>query len=169
VKARIALIVGLALVLTFAGVKADDPVSTSVSFNREIIRIVQRKCEPCHFSGGLAMSLSNYREARAWGRAVREELVEHRMPPAIVARGYGRYETDPSLTAREMATFLTWLDGGMPQGDNADLPPRSTATEADVDAESSGALRMTVPSQTIPAGQELVVRRVTIDAGGAAG
>jgi hypothetical protein len=96
---------------------ADDPVSTNVSFNREIVRIIQRKCEPCHTAGGLAFSLSDYREARAWGRAIREELVEHRMPPPVVARGYGGYLSDPSLSTREMATFLTWLGGGMPRGD----------------------------------------------------
>src|SRR5947207_374229 len=108
--------------VAFARLDADDPVSTNVSFNREIVRIIQRKCEPCHAPGGLAIPLSDYRDVRAWGRAIREELVEHRMPPPIVARGYGRYETDPSLTAREIATFLAWLDGGMPRGDEADRP-----------------------------------------------
>lgn len=156
--------------LAFAPLEADDPVSTAVSFNREIIRIIQRKCEPCHASGGLAMSLSDYRDARAWGRAIREELVEHRMPPALVARGYGRYETDPSLTAREMATFLTWLDGGMPRGEDADLPPRPHAAGNSVDdIEDAASLRLPLPAQTVPAGEELVVRRVTIDAGAAAG
>ena len=81
----------IVFVIARAPLEADDPVSSSVSFNREIIRIIQRKCEPCHAPGGLSMSLSDYRDARAWGRAIREELVEHRMPPAIVARGYRRY------------------------------------------------------------------------------
>ena len=115
--------IALLLALFRVPLDADDPVSTNVSFNREIIRIIQRKCEPCHTPGGLAFSLSDYRDARVWGRAIREELVEHRMPPAIVARGYGDHESDPSLNAREMATFLTWLDGGMPRGDEADRPP----------------------------------------------
>jgi hypothetical protein len=105
---------------------ADDPVSTNVSFNREIVRIIQRKCEPCHTAGGLAFSLSDYRDARAWGRAIREELVEHRMPPPVVARGYGGYLSDPSLSTREMATFLTWLDGGMPRGDEKYCPLNSS-------------------------------------------
>jgi hypothetical protein len=168
--ARVLLPGALAYALAAAPLEADDPVSTAVSFNREIIRIVQRTCEPCHASGGLAMSLSDYRDARAWGRAIREELVEHRMPPALVARGYGRYETDPSLTAREMATFLTWLDGGMPRGDDADLPPRPyTAGDTVDDIEDAAGLRLPLPAQTVPAGEELVVRRVTIDAGAAAG
>ena len=150
--------------------EADDPVGTSVTFNREIIRIIQRKCEPCHAPGGLAVSLADYRDVRAWGRAIREELVEHRMPPAMLARGYGEYETDPSLNTREMATFLAWLDGGMPRGDDADRPVRSTGPEVAADPDGhDGALRMALPEQTVPAGEDLVVRRVIVDAGPAAG
>ena len=149
--------------------EADDPVGTSVTFNREIIRIIQRKCESCHTPGGLAMSLSDFRDARTWGRAIREELVEHRMPPAILARGYGEYETDPSLNAREMATFLTWLDGGMPRGDEADRPVQLTAANIPTDPESPAALRVALPAQAVPARENLVVRRVVVDAGAAAG
>src|SRR5262245_48935503 len=143
-------------------VRADDPVSANVSFNREIIRIIQRKCEPCHTTDGLAFSLSDYRDARAWGRAIREELVEHRMPPAIAARGYGGYLSDPSLNTREMATFLTWLDGGMPRGDDADRP-KTTEAGAAGDVES-GTVRLMLPAQTVPAGKNLILRRVTVDA-----
>jgi hypothetical protein len=108
-KSLYALLAGsIVLAAAVAPLEADDPVSTTVSFNREIIRIIARKCEPCHAPGGLAMSLSDYRDARAWGRAIREELVEHRMPPAIVARGDRRDQTDPSRNAREIATFHAW-------------------------------------------------------------
>ena len=141
---------------------ADDPVSTNVSFNREILRIIQRKCEPCHTTGGLAFSLSDYRDARAWGRAIREELVEHRMPPPVVARGYGGYLSDPSLNTREMATFLTWLDGGMPRGDEADRP-KANDTDAAGDV-GRASVRLSLPPQTVAAGENLVVRRVTVDA-----
>jgi hypothetical protein len=115
------------------------------------------------------MSLSDYRDARAWGRAIREELVEHRMPPAIVARGYGRYESDPSLNAREMATFLTWLDGGMPRGDEADRPVTTAAADAMEDVEASTGVRLSLPAQAVPAREDVVVRRVTVDAAAAAG
>jgi hypothetical protein len=167
----IAVAVGAAALLPAALVplEADDPVGTSITFNREIIRIVQRKCEPCHAQGGLAMSLSDFRDARAWGRAIREELVEHRMPPAILARGYGEYETDPSLNAREMATFLTWLDGGMPRGDEADLPARPARADIPAEPEGPGSVRVALPLQTVPARENLVVRRVMVDAGAAAG
>jgi hypothetical protein len=169
-KALSTIVVAMAvLAVAWAPLAADDPVSTNVTFNREIIRIVQRKCEPCHAAGGLAMSLSDYRDARAWGRAIREELVEHRMPPAILARGYGQYETDPTLNAREMATFLTWLDGGMPRGDESDRPATRVTADPLDDVDSGAGIRLSLPAQTVPAGQDLIVRRVTIGAGAAAG
>lgn len=170
VKSLGAVLAGAFLLITaWAPLEADDPVSTSVSFNREIIRIMQRKCEPCHAPGGLAIPLSDYRDVRTWGRAIREELVEHRMPPAIVARGYRRYQTDPSLNAREIATFLAWLDGGMPRGDEADRPPVAAAGDEAGTIDEGTGIRLALPAQTVAAGQGLVVRRVTIDAGAAAG
>jgi hypothetical protein len=167
----IAAAIGAAVLLSamWTPLEADDPVGTSITFNREIIRIIQRKCEACHTTGGLAMSLSDYRDARAWGRAIREELVEHRMPPAILARGYGEYETDPSLNQREMATFLTWLDGGMPRGDEADRPARPLPAGAAAEPEGPEPLRITLPAQTVPAREGLIVRRVIVDAAAAAG
>ena len=169
-KALCIIVVAMAvLAVARTPLEADDPVSTNVTFNREIIRIIQRKCESCHAAGGLAMSLSDYRDARAWGRAIREELVEHRMPPAIVARGYGQYETDPTLNAREMATFLTWLDGGMPRGDESDRPATRVTADPLEGIDSGAGIRLSLPAQTVPAGQDLIVRRVTIGAGAAAG
>jgi hypothetical protein len=154
VSKPIGVIAGAALLLALASfpLEADDPVSSNVSFNREVLRIIQRKCETCHASGGLAMSISDYREARSWGRAIREELVEHRMPPAMMARGFHRYEGDPSLNQREIATFLTWLDGGMPRGDEADRPRPLPLDVAGEIAQGAG-VRLPLPPQQVPAGR----------------
>ena len=168
-KAAAASAAGLLVVLAAAmtSVRAHDPVDINVSFNREVVRIMQRKCESCHAAGALSIPLTEYRDVRAWGRAIREELVEHRMPPAIVARGYGLYESDPSLNIREMETLLVWLDGGMPRGDDSDRPAPPAA--AHQHADPSASVTLTLPPQTLPAGEEVVVRRVTVDAGAAAG
>src|SRR5689334_14871115 len=93
-------------------VRADDPVSSSVRFNREIVRILQRRCIACHAPGRLSIPLVNYRDVREWGRAIREEVVEQRMPPSTAAPGYGRFENALGLTFRETTTLLSWLDGG---------------------------------------------------------
>ena len=164
-----AVAAGLSVVIAGAmtPARAHDPVDINVSFNKEIVRIMQRKCEPCHAPGALSIPLTDYRDVRPWGRAIREELVEHRMPPAIVARGYGLYESDPGLNIREMETMLVWLDGGMPRGDDADRPAAPAAAHRHADPPAS--VTIALPPQTVPAREALVVRRVTVDAGAAMG
>lgn len=143
-------------------VGADDPVSSSVRFNREIIRILQRRCLSCHAPGALAMPLVAYGDVRAWSRAIREEVVEQRMPPSTAAQGYGRFENAPGLTARETATLLTWLDGGMPRGEERDLPASLEAVTGETPSDPAD-VRIDLPEQPVPALEDLVIRRVTID------
>jgi hypothetical protein len=153
------LAVGSALVFAGTSVRTDDPISSNVRFTGEVIRIFARKCEPCHASNGLSMPLSTYRDARAWGRSIREEIVEQRMPPWPAARGYGRFRNDLSLSARETMTVLSWIDGGMPRGDDKDLPNVAPAAEA-----AAPDLRIALPPQRIPALADHYVQRVTLPA-----
>lgn len=153
----------IALVTLSERVRSDQPVTSSVRFTRQIMPIMERKCLPCHAPGGLAISLANYREVRAWGRAIREEIVEQRMPPSLAAPGYGRFENELALTAREETTMLMWIDGGMPRGDARDLPPQLTpGGDASGDPPDR---RFDAPAQTVPAEEEFLIRRVTIETG----
>jgi len=148
-------------------VRTDEPISSSVTYNREVYRIFESRCLACHASDGVAMPLGTYREARPWARAIREELIEGRMPPWTAAAGYTPFANDIGLSSRELATMLTWTDGGTPRGDDRDLPARAGGHRhsAAVDADE----RLDLPPQQVPAGEEHVIRRVTIDPGAAAG
>ncbi|HXH07662.1 MAG TPA: cytochrome c [Vicinamibacterales bacterium] len=165
-------IVALAVCCAAAGIGlgpaySDEPVSSSVTFNREIIRIFDRKCLPCHAPDGVAMSLAAYHEARPWARAIREELIEQRMPPWRAAPGYAALANDLSLSARELTMILTWADGGAPRGDDRDRPrPRNASMPA---AAHRADLTLPLPVQRVPAGTGDIVRRVTVEAGPAAG
>jgi hypothetical protein len=103
------------------------------------------------------------RRARLWARAIREELVEGRMPPWRAASGYGALANGIGLTSRELTMILTWTDGGAPRGDDRDLPRR--AVDHQHDAPVIPAQRLELPAQRIPAGEAHVIRRVTIDPG----
>jgi hypothetical protein len=103
--------------LFFCGVAllAHDPISTKVTWEREIGPIVQARCVSCHSPGGRApMPLTTYEEARPWARAIREEVLTRRMPMWHVVRGYGDFSNDPSLSPFEVALFAAWADGGAP-------------------------------------------------------
>jgi len=124
-RGRVALIV-----LTFAFclfpiafVSAHEPITTRVRFNKEVIRTLQRSCLGCHHPGGVAMSLATYEEARPWAKAIKEEVLEKRMPPWHAVKGYGEFRNAPSLTQRDVDVLVNWVEGGAPKGDDKDLPP----------------------------------------------
>ena len=48
--------------------------------------------------------------------AIKEEILEKRMPPWGAASGYGHFANDMSLTGREISLILSWADGGAPSG-----------------------------------------------------
>ncbi len=92
------------------------PITTKIVFNREIAQIFQKKCFQCHTDGNVAMALTTYKEARPWAVAIKEEILERKMPPWSAASGYGHFSNDLSLTAREISLILSWADGGAPSG-----------------------------------------------------
>jgi len=84
--------------------------------------VLQRSCLGCHHLGGIAMSLATYDEARPWAKAIKEELLEKRMPPWHAVKGYGEFRNAPSLTQRDVDVIVNWVEGGAPKGDEKDLP-----------------------------------------------
>jgi hypothetical protein len=108
-------VAGLSVLLTTGSLLAHDPITTKVSWDREIAPIVQARCVSCHAPGGSAMSLATYKDARPWARAIREEVLARRMPKWPIARGYGDFTNDPSLSPFEIALITAWVDGGAPE------------------------------------------------------
>ena len=108
--------------LPFAFASAHEPITTKVRFNKEVVRILQRNCTSCHHEGGAAMSLASYEEARPWAKAIKEEILERRMPPWHAVKGYGEFLNAPALTQHEIDLIVNWVEGGAPKGDEKDLP-----------------------------------------------
>lgn len=68
------------------------------------------------------MSLATYDEARPWAKAIKEEVLEKRMPPWHAVKGYGEFRNAPPLTQRDVDVLVNWIEGGAPKGDDKDLP-----------------------------------------------
>lgn len=68
------------------------------------------------------MSLASYEEARPWAKAIKEELLEKRMPPWYAVRGFGEFRNAPRLTQRDVDAIVNWVEGGAPKGDAKLLP-----------------------------------------------
>jgi hypothetical protein len=106
--------------LTLATLGGHDLITTRVTWNAEVSRIVQARCVSCHSAGGRApMPLTSYKEARPWARAIKEEVLTRRMPKWHAVRGYGAFSNDPSLSSFEIALIAAWVDGGAPEGSPA--------------------------------------------------
>ncbi len=111
------------LPFAFSTSSAHEPITTKVRFNKEVIRILQRNCLTCHHAGGIApWSLVTYDEARPWAKAIKEEILEKRMPVWHAARGYGEFRNAPELTQHEVDLIVNWVEGGAPKGDDKDIP-----------------------------------------------
>jgi hypothetical protein len=105
------------IVFALALADAHDPITTRVTWNGEISRIVEARCIKCHAPDGPGpMSLTTYDAARPWARAIKEETLTRRMPKWQAVRGYGDFRNDPSLSAFEIALISAWVDGGAPRG-----------------------------------------------------
>jgi hypothetical protein len=104
-------------------ISAHEPITTKVRFNKEVVRILSRSCLGCHRPGGIApMSLATYEEARPWAKAIKEEMLEKRMPIWHAVNGYGHFRNAPPLTQREVDIVVNWVEGGAPKGDDKDIP-----------------------------------------------
>ncbi len=115
----------LLLVALAGAASAHDVITTKITFDREIIRIVQARCASCHREGGSAFSLLTYSEARPWAKAMQEEVLERRMPPWGAVKGFGDFRNDQALTPEQIELVADWVEGGAPEGEPKDLPEPS--------------------------------------------
>ena len=96
---------------------AHDVITTPITFSREISRLIYNRCARCHHAGGAAFSLMTYAEARPWAAAIKEEVLERRMPPWGAVKGFGEFKDDQGLTQEEIGLIAEWVEGGAPEGD----------------------------------------------------
>ncbi len=94
-----------------------DVITTPITFSREISRLVYGHCARCHRPGGSAFSLMTYAEARPWAAAIKEEVLERRMPPWGAVKGFGEFKDSQGLTQEQIELIADWVEGGAPEGD----------------------------------------------------
>src|SRR5262245_601726 len=102
--------------------RAHDIITTPVTWHREISRIFYSRCVSCHHEGGTAFTLTEYKESFPWRTAIKEEVLERRMPPWGAVKGFGDFRNDQALTPEQLELLTSWSQGGSPEGDPKDLP-----------------------------------------------
>src|SRR5258708_1249746 len=104
------------------GAQAHDIITTTITFDREIARIVVTHCASCHHEDGPAFSLMTYNASRPWAVAIKEETLTRRMPPWGAVKGFGDFRNDQSLTQEQLDLITSWVDGGVPEGEEKVRP-----------------------------------------------
>ena len=101
-------------------------VEAQVTFTKDVAPILQNKCQMCHRPDTFApMSLLTYEDVRPWAKAIKEKVITRIMPPWYIDKNVGirHFKDDASLSDEQIATIVTWVDGGAPKGNPADMPP----------------------------------------------
>jgi len=127
-----------------------DIITTSITFTRDISRIVNNHCASCHHPGGTAFSLMTYSDARPWAVAIKEEILRRRMPPWGAIKGFGEFRNDTALTPEEMERIVSWTDGGVPEGEPKDMPPPPKSLEPETYRHLKGELSANGDSAEFP-------------------
>ena len=99
------------------------------------------------------MSLLTYEETRPWARSIKQKVLAREMPPWFIDKNVGvqHFSNDRSLTDDEIATIVTWVDAGAPQGNPADMPPPRQFPDAETWQIGKPDLIVTLPKDFVVA------------------
>ena len=119
--------IGLAALFTaVVAVSAPAPKDSgsNVTFNKDVLPILQKNCQNCHRPGEVApMSLITYQDARPWAKAMKAAVVTQKMPPWFMDAKYDSHFSDVRrLSEADTKTLSAWADNGAPEGDVKDQP-----------------------------------------------
>src|SRR5713101_3520998 len=85
--------------------------SEAVTFNNQVVRVLQRKCQICHHDGDIApFSLVTYSQASLFAEAMREATESGEMPPWKAGDGCAKIDGATRLTAEEREVFSKWVE-----------------------------------------------------------
>jgi len=94
-----------------------------VTFNRDVLPILQEHCQTCHRPGEVGpMALLTYEGTRPWAKAMKAAVLARKMPPWFADPQYGHFANDRSLSEAEIAAIGKWADSGAAEGDAKDKP-----------------------------------------------
>src|SRR5579862_3650406 len=112
--------------IVFAGMAlaADTKSSTGVTYDKDVLPILQKNCQGCHRPGQVApMPFLSYAQVRPWAKAIKVAVVSKKMPPWFADPQYGHFVNDRSMKPSDIDTIAKWVDNGAVEGDVKDAPP----------------------------------------------
>jgi hypothetical protein len=155
--------------------RSHGSITTTVLFDREIVRILNSHCVMCHSDQSLAFPLSTYEQTWVRGRDIRTQILRRHMPPWSAVAGYGEFANDNNLTVRETQFMVSWVEGLGPRNagtvflnvarpDAASTEVRATAHVGHWQLGEPDVSRQLTPTR-VDARQTDFVRRLVVDPG----
>jgi hypothetical protein len=96
---------------------------TPVTFNKDVLPILQRECQVCHRPGEIGpMPFLTYEGTRPWAKSIKVAVLSKKMPPWFADPKYGHFTNERRLSESEIATLVAWANNGAPEGDPKDKP-----------------------------------------------
>ena len=109
--------------LASAALVAAASVPAPVTFNKDVLPVLQKNCQSCHRSGEAApMSFMSFDLTRPWAKAIKTAVLSKKMPPWFADSHYGKFSNDRSLSQAEIDTLTAWADTGAKEGNAKDAP-----------------------------------------------
>ncbi len=99
-------------------------VGNAITWNREISRLIYQRCASCHHEGGTSFSLMKYTDVQPRAVAIKDAVLNRRMPPWGAVKGFGDFRNDNGLSEAELELFTDWVDSDTPKGNNPNTLPK---------------------------------------------
>jgi hypothetical protein len=110
------------------GLSAQEAPQKALTFVSDVAPILREHCITCHQPGEMApMSLVTFNEVRPWARAIRNQVLQRRMPPWFADPAVGHFSNDSRLSDEEVHAIAGWVDSGAARGEGID--PRAEPNE----------------------------------------
>ncbi len=154
---------------------AHETLTTTVLFDREIVRVIQKHCVMCHTENGPSFPLGTYEQSWIQRRPIRADVIARHMPPWSAVSGYGQFANDNSLTLRETQFVVSWVEGLGPRNAGTVFSNVAAATAAPKDVRASAdfghwslgepSLKRQLPSVSVEPRQQAFSKKMVVDLG----
>ncbi|HEV2700663.1 MAG TPA: copper-binding protein [Steroidobacteraceae bacterium] len=148
-------------------------ITTTVQFDREIVRVLDDHCVMCHVEHGPAFPLVTYEQTYAARWQIRMDALDRHMAPWAAVPGFGDFANDNGLTQPEADFLVSWAESFGPRNNGAAYSGvaadqrASKPVQAHVDLDhwvlGQPDLALTLPANAVAPLEAEVVKRTVIE------
>lgn len=98
-------------------------VAPTTTYTQQVSRVLQQHCVECHRAGEIGpFAMDRYEEVVGWAETMLETVEQGRMPPWHADPNFGEFANARHMPEEDKQVLRDWIAGGLPRGDDADLP-----------------------------------------------